>query len=112
MQIQDTYNDADILYPLEYFNTLTENNFPTHRLKLKFGVLIMLLKNLNQNIGLCNRTRLIVTNLGDNVIEAIIITGTYTRETTYIARINLTTRGCRWPFTLCQGQFPMKFGTP
>ena len=68
----------------------------------------MLLRNLNQSLGLCNDTRLIVTNLGDNVIEAIIITGTHIGQKTYIPRINLTTRGCRWPFTLCRSQFPIK----
>jgi ATP-dependent exoDNAse (exonuclease V) alpha subunit len=104
----DACNDADILYPVEYVNTLTTNNFPAHRLKLKVGVPIMLLRNLNQTIGLCNGTRLIVTNLGDNVIEATIITGTHIGETTYIPRINLTTCGCRWPFTLCRRQFPIK----
>jgi hypothetical protein len=31
----DTCNDADILYPVEYLNTLNANNFPSHRLKLK-----------------------------------------------------------------------------
>lgn len=35
-------NDAEILYPVEYLNTLTTNNFPSHRLKLKVGVPIML----------------------------------------------------------------------
>lgn len=78
----DACNDADILYPVEYLNTLTANNFPAHKLKLKVGVPIMLLRNLNHTIGLCNGTRLIVTNLGDNVIEATIITGTH--RTNYI----------------------------
>jgi ATP-dependent DNA helicase PIF1 len=68
----------------------------------------MLLRNLNQSLGLCNGTRLIVTNLGQNVIEAVIITGTHTSEKRYIPRINLTTRGTRWPFTLCRRQFPVK----
>jgi len=98
----DTCNDAHILYPVEYLNTLNANNFPCHKLKLKVGVPIMLLRNLNQSLGLCNGTRLIITNLGHNVIEALIITGTHTGQTTYIPRINLTTRGCRWPFTLCR----------
>ena len=68
----------------------------------------MLLRNLNQSLGLCNGTRLIITNLADNVIEAVIITGTHTGEKAYIPRINLTTRGYRWPFTLCRRQFPIK----
>jgi ATP-dependent exoDNAse (exonuclease V) alpha subunit len=38
----------------------------------------------------------------------MIITGTHVGEKTYIPRINLTTRGYRWPFTLCRRQFPIK----
>lgn len=104
----DTCNDADILYPTEYLNTLNANNFPQHKLILKVGVPIMLLRNLNQSIGLCNGTRLIVTNLGDNIIEAIIVTGSNIGEKVYIPRINLTTRGSRWPFILNRRQFPVK----
>jgi len=104
----DTCNDANILYPIEYLNSLNANNFPAHKLKLKIGVPIMLLRNLNQSLGLCNGTRLIVTNLGNNVIEAIIITGTHIGNKAYIPRINLTTQGSRWPFVLCRRQFPIK----
>ena len=57
----DTYNGANILYPVEYLNTLNPNNFPPHKLLLKIGVPIMLLRNLNQSLGHCNGTRLIVT---------------------------------------------------
>src|SRR5438105_2089438 len=104
----DTPNDADILYPVEYLNTLNTNNFPPHRLKLKIGAPVMLLRNLNQSLGLCNGTRIMITQLGDTVIEGTIITGTHTGEKTHIPRINLTTKGTRWTFTLCRRQFPIK----
>uniref|UniRef100_A0A0A9CAL8 DNA helicase Pif1-like 2B domain-containing protein n=1 Tax=Arundo donax TaxID=35708 RepID=A0A0A9CAL8_ARUDO len=104
----DTTNDAEILYPIEYLNTLNANNYPQHRILLKIGVPIILLRNLNQSIGLCNSTRLIVTNLGENVIEAIIATGSNISDKIYIPRINLTTRGSRWPFVLNRHQFPIK----
>jgi ATP-dependent DNA helicase PIF1 len=68
----------------------------------------MLLRNLNQNLGLCNVTRIMITQLGDGIIEGIIITGTHTGQKTYIPRINLTTKGNKWPFTLRHRQFPMK----
>ena len=61
---------------------------------------IVLLRNLNQSIGLCNGTRLIVTNSGDNIIEAIIITGSNIGEKVYIRRVNLTTRGGKWQFII------------
>jgi hypothetical protein len=104
----ETCNDANILYPIEYLNSLNANNFPQHNLTLKIGVPIMLLRNINQTIGLCNGTRMIVTNLGDNVIEALIITGSNIGHKVLIPRINLTTRGSKWPFVLNRRQFPVK----
>ena len=68
----------------------------------------MLLRNLNQSLGLCNGTRIIITQLGDSIIEGIIITGTHIGDKTHIPRINLITRGNNWPFTLCRRQFPIK----
>ena len=49
-----------------------------------------------------------ITQLGDNIIEGTIITGTHTGHKTHIPRINLITRGNNWPFTLCRHQFPIK----
>jgi hypothetical protein len=51
---------------------------------------------------------MIVTNLGDNVIEALIITGSNISHKVLIPRINLTTRGSKWPFVLNHCQFPIK----
>jgi ATP-dependent DNA helicase PIF1 len=56
---------------------LNANNFPHHELIIKKGVPVMLLRNINQSEGLCNGTRLIITALGDMVIEGQLITGTY-----------------------------------
>jgi ATP-dependent DNA helicase PIF1 len=61
----DTVGDINLLYPTEFLNSLKINNFLEHRIILKVGVPIMLLRNLNQSAGLCNGTRLMVTNLAD-----------------------------------------------
>jgi hypothetical protein len=54
----------DSLYPVEFLNTLQFNSIANHKLELKVGVPILLLRNFNQSIGLCNGTRLIVKRLG------------------------------------------------
>jgi len=54
----------DSLYSVEFLNTLQFSDIQNHKLELKMGVLILLLCNLNQSIGLCNGTRLIVKRLG------------------------------------------------
>jgi len=54
----------DSLYLVEFLNTLQFNDIANHKLELKVGVPIFLLRNLNQSIGLCNGTRLIINKLG------------------------------------------------
>ena len=61
---------ANSLYPPEYINQLEFNGVPSHTLALKIRTPVMLLRNINPSIGLCNETRLIVTQLSARVIEA------------------------------------------
>nr|GEY26965.1 DNA helicase [Tanacetum cinerariifolium] len=68
--------ETELLYPNEYLNTLKFAGLPPHALELKVGAPIILLRNLNLTGGLCNGTRMIITQLLDRVIEARIITGT------------------------------------
>jgi len=56
-------------------NDIKCSGIPNHRIKLKVGVPIMLLRNIDQANGLCNGTRLQVNDLGKNVISATVITG-------------------------------------
>jgi hypothetical protein len=49
---------TDELYPTEFLNTLKFPGIPDHELKLKVGVPVMLLRNINQSAGPCNRTRM------------------------------------------------------
>lgn len=69
-KVPGTHDSYDLLYPVEFLNSLNGNNFPQHELNLKKGVPVMLLRNLNPSDGLCNGIRLIITALGDMIIEA------------------------------------------
>ena len=61
--------------PIEFVNLITPNGLPPHKLILKIDAIIILLRNLNLEDGLCHGTRLIVRSLGEYVIKADIITG-------------------------------------
>jgi ATP-dependent DNA helicase PIF1 len=98
----------DSLYPVEFRNTLQFNSNVNHKLELKVGVPILLLRNLNQSIGLCNGTRLIVKRLGQCVIEAKIITGNNVDKCVFIPRIIMSPSGTDWPFVLGRCQFPIQ----
>ncbi|PWZ14792.1 hypothetical protein Zm00014a_020044 [Zea mays] len=84
----NTGGTLDILYPVKFLNSVNSNNFPQHKLLLKEGVPIILLRNLNQSEGLCNGTRLIITALGDMVLEAQILTGTHAGKKVLIPRMS------------------------
>jgi len=88
-----------ILTP-EFLNSLKTSGIPNHKLKIKVGTPIILLRNLDQADGLCNGTRLIVTRLGSNMVEAKIITGPNIGHRTYIPRMNMSPSDSPWSFKL------------
>ncbi|GJS98503.1 DNA helicase [Tanacetum coccineum] len=57
--------ETELLYPNEYLNTLKFAGLPPHALELKVGAPIILSQNLNLTSGLCNGTRMIITQLLD-----------------------------------------------
>ena len=62
-------------YNTEYLNTLTPSGMPTHRLFLKQGMPLMLMRNLNPKMGLCNGTRLIFIKIHKNYLLECSIVG-------------------------------------
>ncbi|CAN1129144.1 ATP-dependent DNA helicase PIF1, partial [Linum perenne] len=73
-------------FPLKLSNSLQIGNFPDHQLRLKVGVLIILLRNLNQTTGLCNDTRIVIRTLGTWFIKVEILTGIHVGERVYLSR--------------------------
>ncbi|XP_021961437.1 uncharacterized protein LOC110857104 [Folsomia candida] len=95
-------------YPVEFLNGLTPSGMPVHKLNLKKGSNIMLLRNLNTKRGLCNGTRLIVEDLKPNLIIAKVLTGFAQQQIVFIPRIDLSTANADFPFVLRRRQFPIK----
>ncbi|XP_026459022.1 uncharacterized protein LOC113359644 [Papaver somniferum] len=59
------YRSSVIFYDKEFLNKHECSGMASHKLTLKVGVPIMLLRNISQPDGLCNGTRLIVKQLGE-----------------------------------------------
>ena len=63
-----------INFPIEYLHNIREG-LPPHELHIKINAIVMLIRNLSINVGLCNGTRLKIIRLFKYNIEAEIITG-------------------------------------
>ncbi|XP_021981880.1 ATP-dependent DNA helicase pif1-like [Helianthus annuus] len=95
------------LYNPEVLNSVKVSGLPNHRLVLKLGVPVMLLRNIDQQNGLCNGTRLQITRLGKRVIEAEILSGGNVGLRTYIPRINMIQSDKKIAFKFQRRQFPI-----
>ncbi|CAH9133135.1 unnamed protein product [Cuscuta epithymum] len=88
---------ADLHTP-EFLNKIRGSGVPNHELTLKVGTPIMLLRNIDPSMGLCNGTRLTVTRLGNHILGAKIMCGKYVGREVVIPRLSLTPSDSRIPF--------------
>nr|XP_048324648.1 uncharacterized protein LOC125420999 [Ziziphus jujuba var. spinosa] len=61
------------LHISKFLNAIKCSEVPNHHLKLMVGFPIILLRNVDHYSGLCNGTRLVITRLGNNVLEGKVI---------------------------------------
>ncbi|KAL3813122.1 hypothetical protein ACJIZ3_014390 [Penstemon smallii] len=73
----------------DYLGSISASGLPPHVLRLKKNCPIMLLWNINPVQGLCNGTRLICRELGENFIKAEIAAGDFKGDIVFIPRIPL-----------------------
>ncbi|XP_077249067.1 uncharacterized protein LOC143888491 [Tasmannia lanceolata] len=92
----------------EYLNSLNVSEIASHCLKLKVGALVVLLRNLDPTIGLCNGTRLTIVALEHRTIRARIITGENKGVDHCIPRMSMSPSSDDFPLKFQRRQFPLK----
>ena len=97
-------------YPTEFLNSLEPDGLPPYRLTLVVGSMVMLLRNLDPKIRLCNGTRLVVTELRRNNFKARLLADAGEgQDDIVIPRIPLSSSGDDdLPFTMRRVQFPVR----
>lgn len=95
-------------YPTEFLNNIKAAALPPHCLSLKINQPVILLRNINQEQGLCNGIRLIVRNLYKNLILVEMVQGKHKGNLHYIQRIPLTPTDIGLPIDLKRIQFPLR----
>ena len=97
------------LYPTEFLNSINTASLPLHKLRLKIGCVVILLRNLDSTRGLCNGTRLRVDAFYRNMIQAVVISqGAFHGNVIMIPRIALYPSDTNLPFRFKRLQFPIR----
>ena len=79
---------AEAILP-EYLNSLNPQNLPPHKLHLRINCIVMLIRNISVQEGLCNGTRLRILDLTINLLKCKILTGDKEGEIVFLNRITL-----------------------
>lgn len=103
-----TQRDQLQSFPPEYLNSINIPGLALHELKLKVGVVVMLMRNLNQTLGLCNGTRMVVTKCLKHCVECEVISRNFKGTRHFIPRMELSPTETRLPFKLCRKQMPLQ----
>lgn len=105
--VSDNPEEQDT-YQMDFIHSLTPSGMPPHCLNLKEGAIVMLLRNLNASVGLCNSTRLIVKKIMHNFLDCEVVTGQNAGSRVFIPRTELSPSDSNLPFELKRRQFPVR----
>ncbi|XP_061357242.1 uncharacterized protein LOC133301608, partial [Gastrolobium bilobum] len=97
----------DVEFSHVILNTFSCSGLPDHKLTLKVNVPVMLLRNIDQSKGLCNGIRLLISRLGNHVVEATVLTGSNIGETVLIPRLTVSPSSHTFPINFQRRQFPL-----
>ncbi|XP_070013617.1 uncharacterized protein [Nicotiana sylvestris] len=112
-RFKDTFNAdkpfgaLENVHTPEFLNSIKCSGILHHYITLKVGVPMMLLRNIDQSSGLCNGTRLIITKLENQVIEAKVLYGNMAGQKVFTPRMTLMPSDARIHFKFQLRQFPI-----
>lgn len=108
MNLGENENDFQSAFPTEYLNSINMPCLPKHELKLKVGSMVMRMRNLDQIMGLCSGTRMILKKCLKNSIFCEILCGSEVGSLHIIPSIEMLPTDSQWPFDFKRAQFPLQ----
>ncbi|KAF8109221.1 hypothetical protein N665_0100s0010, partial [Sinapis alba] len=103
----DTKSVNDEALGSDFLNSIKVSGLQNHRLRLKVGCPVMVLRNVDPLEGLMNGTRLQITQLMYLMVGAKMIIGSNIGKTVYIPRLLITPSDTRLPLKMCRRQLSL-----
>ena len=98
-------------FPEDFLNGTMISGMPPHRLEVRPGALVICLRNIAPDKGLCNGTRAVVLRVHKHLLELALVTAPYTGQIVWLPRVNCDSAAeGELPFTLRRRQFPVRLG--
>ncbi|XP_014213608.1 uncharacterized protein LOC106643121 [Copidosoma floridanum] len=97
--------DSGSLLP-EYLNSLNPSSLPPYKLRLRKNCIVMLIRNISVNEGLCNGTRLQIIDFSNHLLKCKVLTGDKLNNVVFLNHIILYCEN-EYPFTIKRRQFPV-----
>jgi hypothetical protein len=96
------------IYPIEFLNAQKASGLPLANLALKIGCPLMLLRNIDVSNGLCNGTRMILTDIKPRVLQCRILGGKHAGQAIFIPRITIEPSDDSLGIPMSRHQFPVR----
>ena len=106
-RIKDPQGEDAGSFPEEFLHTLQPSGFPPHKLRLRKGAVVILLRNLDKSRGLCNGVRLLVVRTTAKVLDVRVLSGPAAGTRVFLPRIPFLSKEGDLPFLLRRRQFPV-----
>ena len=105
--IDSTITEEAVHYPTEFLNSIEIAGHPSHKLAIKIGMPVMMMRSLTPP-RVMNGTRCAVIKVSPNTVIVQIASGPYKGEIHCIPRVSLQPSGTALPFSFTRRQFPIQ----
>ena len=106
--VADSESGDSTNFPVEFLNSLSPSGLPPHKLRLRVGAVIIVLRNLDKDRGICNGCRCLVLKISRRLLDVRILTGRSKGDRYLLPRIPFRSGSSEFPFILRRRQFPVR----
>ena len=95
-------------YPVDCLNSLDLPGLPPAALRLCRGAIVVLLRNVDYEGGLCNGARALIIKISPRVLDVLLLSGRCAGQRTFLSRIPMSPSDYVLPVKLVRRQFPLR----